>query len=116
MERSGQDLMELAKQAFQATLDAAIKVQQQTQKLMEELIRQGTAAQGEGKRLVTDWIEQSKRHMEEFQKAGAEGYRKWEGEVTKRLSAVTPPSKQEVQELRHRIDELAKRIEALERR
>ena len=116
MERSSQDLMEFAKQAFQATLDAASKVQQQTQKLMEELLRQGTAAQGEGKRLVSDWIEQSKRHMEEFQKAAADGYRKWEGEVTKRLSGVTPPTKQEVQELRQRVDELTKRIEALERR
>ena len=116
MERSTQDLMEFAKQAFQATLDAASKVQQQTQKLMEELVRQGTAAQGEGKRLMSDWIEQSKRHMEDFQKAATEGYRKWEGEVTKRFSAVAPPTKQEVQELRQRIDELTRRIEALERR
>lgn len=116
MERSGQDLMEFAKQAFQATMDAASKVQQQTQKLMEELMRQGAAAQGEGKRLISDWVEQSRRHMDEFQKASAEGYRKWEAEVTKRLPTVTPATKQEIQELRQRVDELAKRIEALERR
>ncbi len=116
MERSGQDLMEFAKQAFQATLDAASKVQQQTQKLMEELVRQGAAAQGEGKRLVSDWVEQSRRHMDEFQKAAAEGYRKWEAEVTRRLPTVTPATKQEVQELRQRVDELTRKIEALERR
>jgi polyhydroxyalkanoate synthesis regulator phasin len=116
MERSGQELIDFAKQAFQATLDAASKVQQQTHKLMEELIRQGGAVQGEGKRLIADWVEQSKRHMEEFQKVAAEGYRKWEGEVTKRLSTVAPAAKQEVQELRQRVDELTKRIEALEHR
>lgn len=116
MERSIQELTEFAKQAFQATLDAASKVQQHTHKLMEELVRQGATAQGEGKRLVSEWVEQSRRQMEEFQKAAAEGYRKWEGEVTKRLSTLTPAAKQEVQELRQRVDELARRIEALERR
>jgi polyhydroxyalkanoate synthesis regulator phasin len=116
MERSGQDFVEFAKHAFQSTLDAASKVQQQTQKLMEELIRQGAIAQEEGKRLFSDWVEQSKKHMEELQKAAAEGYRRWEGEATKRLSSVAPATKQEVQDLRQRVDELAKKIEALERR
>ena len=116
MERSAQDLMEFAKQAFQATLDAAAKVQQQTQKLMEEMIRQGTAAQEEGKHLISDWVEQSRRHMEEFQKAATEGYRKWEGEINKRLPAVTPATKQELHEVQQRIDELTRRIEAVERR
>ena len=116
MERSGQEFVDFAKQAFQTTLDAASKVQQQTHKLMEELIRQGTMAQGEGKRLLSDWVEQSKKHMEELQKAAAEGYRKWEGEATKRLSSLAPATKQEVQELRQRVDDLAKKIDALERR
>lgn len=116
MERSSQELMEFARQAFQATLDAASKVQQQTHKLMEELIRQGATAQGEGKRILSEWVEQSRRHMEEFQKAAAEGYRRWEGEVTKRLSTLTPATKPEIQELQKRVDELTRRIEALERR
>lgn len=116
MERSGQDFIEFAKQAFQSTLDAASKVQQQTHKLMEELIRQGAMAHEEGKRLLSDWIEQSRRHMEEFQKTAAEGYRKWEGEATKRLVTLTPATKQEVQDLRQRVDELARKVEALERR
>ena len=116
MERSGQEFTEFAKQAFQSTLDAASKVQQQTHKLMEELIRQGAMAQGEGKRLLSDWIEQSRKHMEDFQKTAAEGYRKWEGEATKRLATLAPATKQEVQELRQRVDELARKIEALERR
>ena len=116
MERSGQEFMDLAKQAFQVTMDAASKVQQQTHKLMEELIRQGAMAQGEGKRLLSDWVEQSKKHMEELQKAAAEGYRKWEGEATKRLSSLAPATKQEVQELRLRVDELARKVEALGQR
>jgi polyhydroxyalkanoate synthesis regulator phasin len=116
MERSGQDLMEFAKQAFQATLDTASKVQQQTQRLMEELVRQGGTAQEEGKRFISEWVDQSRRYMEEFQKAAAEGYRKWEAELTKRLPTVTPATKQEVQELQQRLNELARRIEALERR
>lgn len=116
MERSGQEFVDFAKQAFQVTMDAASKVQQQTHKLMEELIRQGAMAQGEGKRLLSDWVEQSKKHMEELQKAAAEGYRKWEGEATKRLSSLAPATKQEVQELRLRVDDLAKKTDALERR
>ncbi len=116
MERSGQDLMEFAKQAFQSTLDAASKVQQQTHELMEELIRQGAMAHEGGKRLLTDWVEQSTKQMQEFQKAAAEGFRKWEGEATKRLSAISPATKQEVEELRQRLDELARRIASLEQR
>jgi len=116
MERPGQDLFELAKQTFQATLETASKVQQQTHQLMEQLMRQGATAQEEGKRLLSDWIEQSRKQTEEFQKAAAEGYRKWESEVTKRFSALAPATKQEVQELRERLDDLARKIDALERR
>lgn len=116
MERSGQEFMEFARQAFQATVDAASKVQQQTQKLMEEMIRQGSVAQEDGRRLFSDWVEQSRKYMEEFQKAAAEGYRKWEAEVTQRFSTVSPATKQEVQELRQRVEELARRMDALEKR
>ena len=116
MEHPAQDLMEFAKKAFQATLDTASKVQQQTHTLMEELMRQGATAQEGGKRLLTDWVEQSSKHMQEFQKAAAEGLRKWEAEVTARLSTVSPATKQEVEELRKRVDELARKIAALEQR
>lgn len=116
MERSGQEFMEFAKQAFQATLDAASKVQKQTQQLMEELVRQGAAAQEGGKRVLTDWMEQSRRHMEEFRRAAIEGYRKWEEEVTKRLSTVAPATKPEVEDLRRKVDELTRKLGALEKR
>ncbi len=116
MERSGQEFMEFARQAFQATVDAASKVQQQTQKLMEEMVRQGSVAQEDGRRLFSDWVEQSRKHMEEFQKAAAEGYRKWEAQATQRFSTVSPATKQEVQELRQRVEELARRMDALEKR
>ena len=114
MEHPGQDLMEFAKQAFQSALDAASKVQHQTHKFMEELIRQGAMAQEGGKRLLTDWVEQSSKEMQEFQKAAAEGLRRWEGEVTARLSTLNPATKQEVEQLRQRVDELARKIAALE--
>ncbi len=116
MERSGQDFTEFAKQAFQGTLDTALKVQQQTQRLMEELMRQTSVVQDEGKRVLAEWVEQSKKHMEDFQKTAAEGYRKWEAEVTQRFSTVSPATKHEVQELRQRVDELARKVEALEKR
>ncbi len=116
MERPSQEFLEFARQAFQSTLDAATKVQQHTQKLMEELMRQGTAAQVEGKRHVSDWVEQSRRQMEEFQRTAAEGYRKWEEEVSRRLTPLTPATKQEVGELRQRVEELARRVQELERR
>lgn len=116
MERSGHDLMDFARQAFQSAMDAASKVQQQTHKLMEELIRQGATAQEGGKRLLADWVEESSKQTQEFQKAAAEGLRKWEAEVTKRLPTFSPATKPEVEELRQRVEELARRIEALERR
>lgn len=116
MEHPGQDLTEFARKAFQATVDAASKVQQQTHKLMEELIRQGGMAQEEGKELLKNWIEQSTKQMQEFQKAAADGYRKWEGEVTKRLANLSPATKQEVEDLKQRLEELTGRVETLERR
>src|SRR5574341_745540 len=100
MERRGEEFLNFAKQAFQATLDAAGKVQQQTQKLMEELMRHGAGAQEEGKRVLADWAEQSRKHTEEFQQAAAEGFRKWEGELSKRLATISPATKQEVEALR----------------
>jgi polyhydroxyalkanoate synthesis regulator phasin len=112
MERKGEEFLNFAKLAFQTTLDAASKVQQQTQKLIEELVRQGAGAHEGGKGLLADWVEQSRKHMEEFQRAAAEGYRKWEGEVTKRLASINPATKQEVEALRKRVDALARKIKA----
>jgi polyhydroxyalkanoate synthesis regulator phasin len=112
MERKGEEFLSFAKQAFQTTLDAASKVQQQTQKLIEELVRQGAGAHEGGKGLLADWVEQSRKHMEEFQRAAAEGYRKWEGEVTKRLASINPATKQEVEALRKRVDSLERRVKA----
>ncbi|HSD52426.1 MAG TPA: phasin family protein [Candidatus Methylomirabilis sp.] len=112
MERRGEELLNFAKQAFHATLDAAGKVQQQTQKLMEELMRHGAGAQEEGKRVLTDWVEQSKKHADEFQRAAAEGYRKWEAELSKRLATINPATKQEVEVLRKRVDQLEKKVKA----
>jgi polyhydroxyalkanoate synthesis regulator phasin len=116
MEGSGKDFVEFARQAFQATLDATGKVQQQTQNLLEEMIRQGAVAQEEGKRLLADWLEQSRKHMQEAQTAAAEGYQTWEAEVARRLSAITPATRQEVEALRQQVQDLARRLEALERR
>jgi polyhydroxyalkanoate synthesis regulator phasin len=112
MERKGEEFLNFAKQAFQTTLDAASKVQQQTQKLIEELVRQGAGAHEGGKGLLADWVEQSRKHMEEFQRAAAEGYRKWEGEVTKRLAHINPATKQEVEALRKRVDTLERKVKA----
>jgi polyhydroxyalkanoate synthesis regulator phasin len=109
MERRGEEFLNFAKQAFQTTLDAAAKVQQQTQKLVEELIRQGAGAHEGGKGLLADWVEQSRRHLEEFQKAAGEGYRKWESEVSKRLASINPATKQEVEALRKRVDALERK-------
>ena len=112
MERKGEEFLSFAKQAFQTTLDAASKVQQQTQKLIEELIRQGAGTHEGGKGLLADWVEQSRRHMEEFQRAAAEGYRKWEGEVSKRLASINPATKQEMEALRKRVDALEQKVKA----
>ncbi len=110
MERRGEEFLNFAKQAFQTTLDAAAKVQQQTQKLVEELIRQGAGAHEGGKGLLADWVEQSRKHMEEFQRAAAEGYRKWEGEVAKRLASINPATKQEVEALQKRVNALERKV------
>ncbi len=112
MERRGEEFLNFAKQAFQTTLDAAAKVQQQTQKLVEELIRQGAGAHEGGKGLLADWVEQSRKHMEEFQRAAAEGYRKWEGEVSKRLASINPATKQEVEALQKRVNALERKVKA----
>jgi polyhydroxyalkanoate synthesis regulator phasin len=116
MERRGEEFLNFAKQAFQATLDAAGKVHQQTQKLVEELMRHGAGAQEEGKRVLADWAEQSRKHTEEFQRAAAEGFRKWEGELSRRLATLSPATKQEVEELRKRLDQLEKRVKTSGRR
>ena len=110
MNRTGQEFLDFAKQAFQTTLEAASKVQQQTQKLMEELMRHGAGAQEEGKRVLADWVEQSRKHTEEFQRVAAEGLRKWEGELSRRLATISPATKQELEALRKRVDQLEKKV------
>ena len=103
------------KDAFSAAMEATTKVQEQTLKFFDDLAKRGAIAQQEGKRLLEDWLKTARESMEAFQRQAQENFKRWEENIPKSLTAITPASKQDVEELTKKIEELTKRIEALGR-
>lgn len=109
-------LLNLLRESFSTTLEATAKAQEQTWRFIDELTRRGVVVQEEGKKLVEDWTKTAKANFEELQKRVQEDYKRWEEALQKGLATIIPASKKDLDDLSRKVEELAKRVEALTQR
>jgi len=67
--------LHLCHAALTQTLDAAITVQDQSQKTLEILLDQSPVVPQEGKRAINDWLEACRHQTEAVKSVIAEGFR-----------------------------------------
>jgi polyhydroxyalkanoate synthesis regulator phasin len=97
-----EQLTRLLRESVNASVEAAVKFQEQTWRMIDELVQRGTLAKGEAKQLLDAWTQRT----EEFQERLEEKYRKWEEGLKAGLGSYMPPSRKEVLDLHRKLDQL----------
>jgi polyhydroxyalkanoate synthesis regulator phasin len=97
-----EQLTRLLRESVNASVEAAVKFQEQTWRMVDELVQRGALAKDEAKRLLDAWT----LRTEEFQERLEEKYRQWEEGLKKGLGTYLPPSRKEVLDLHRKLDQL----------
>jgi len=97
-----EQLTRLLRESVNASVEAAVKFQEQTWRMVDELVQRGALAKDEAKRLLDAWT----LRTEEFQERLEEKYRQWEEGLKAGLGAYLPPSRKEVLDLHRKLDQL----------
>lgn len=106
-----EQLTKMMRESVNASVEAAVKFQQQTWRLVDQLVQRGSVAKEEGKQLLDVWTQQT----EAFQKRMEEKYRHWEEALKTGLQGQLPPSRKDVHELHRKIDQLMQNLQAATR-
>lgn len=107
-----EQLRRLIRESVDASMEAAVRFQQQTWRMVDELIQRGAVAREEGKRLLDEWTHRT----EEFQDRMEEKYRQLEEGLRTRLGGYLPPSRKELEELHRKLDRLMANLQAMSTR
>ena len=97
-----EQLTRLLRESVNASVEAAVKFQEQTWRMVDELVQRGALAKGEAKQLLDTWTQRT----EEFQERLEEKYRRWEEGLKAGLGSYMPPSRKEVLDLHRKLDQL----------
>jgi polyhydroxyalkanoate synthesis regulator phasin len=99
------------RESVNASVETAVKFQQQTWRMVDELVERGAVPKEEGKQLLDMWTHQT----EAFQKRMEEKYRQWEESLKAGLQGYLPPSRKDLDELHHKLDQLIHNLQAVTR-
>lgn len=97
-----EQLTQMMRESVNASVEAAVKFQQQTWRLVDQLVQRGSVAKEEGKQLLDMWTQQT----EAFQKRMEEKYHHWEETLKTGLRGYLPPSRKDLNELHRKLDQL----------
>ena len=84
---------------------AGLGVQQSVQNFLDDLVKKGELSDGDAAKLLKDWINKTEESAHELEKKINEG-------VSKTLSVMNLPSRQDISRLEKQIEDLAKLLRA----
>lgn len=102
MAELSEQLTRLMRESVNASTEAAVKFQEQTWRLVDELVQRGTVAKEEGKKLLDGWT----RRTEEFQDRMEEKYQRLEESLRAGFKGTLPPTRKDLEELHRKLDQL----------
>jgi polyhydroxyalkanoate synthesis regulator phasin len=97
-----EQITQLLRESVNASVEAAVRFQEQTWRMVDELVQRGALAKEEGERVLEAWT----RRTEGFQERMEEKYRQWEESLKGGLSGFVPPTRKDVEELHRKLDQL----------
>ena len=104
-----EQLTRLMRESVSASMEAAVKFQEQTWRMVDELVQRGAVAKDEGKQLLDVWT----RQTEAFQGRMEEKYRQWEETLRAGLRGYIPPNRKDLDELHQKLDQLMRNLQTL---
>jgi polyhydroxyalkanoate synthesis regulator phasin len=104
-----EQIVRLMRESVNASVETAVKFQEQTWRMVDELVQRGAVAKEEGQRLLEMWT----RRTEDFQARMEEKYRQWEESITGGLRGALPPTRKDLEELHRKLDQLMTNLEAV---
>ncbi|MFQ5989186.1 MAG: hypothetical protein ACE5K9_04645 [Candidatus Methylomirabilales bacterium] len=102
-------LTRLMRESVSASMEAAVKFQEQTWRMVDELVQRGAVAKDEGKQLLDVWT----RQTEAFQGRMEEKYRQWEETLRAGFRGYIPPNRKDLDELHQKLDQLMRNLQTL---
>lgn len=102
-------IVRLMRESVNASVEAAVRFQEQTWRMVDELVQRGAVAKEEGERLLEGWT----RRTEDFQERMEERYRQWEENLKTGLSGFAPPTGKDLKELHRKLDQLMVNLEGI---
>ena len=102
MAELSEQLTRLMRESVNASMEAAVKFQEQTWRLVDELVQRGAVAKEEGKKLLDGWT----RRTEEFQERMEEKYQQLEESLRAGFKGTLPPTRKDLEELHRKLDQL----------
>jgi len=112
MAELAEHLVRLMRESVNASMEAAVRFQQQTWQMVDELMQRGVVAKEEGKRLLDEWT----RRTEAFQNRMEEKHRQLEEGLRAGLGRYLPPSRKDLEELHRKLDRLMTNIQAISKK
>ncbi|MEE9521977.1 MAG: hypothetical protein V3W05_04145 [candidate division NC10 bacterium] len=102
-------IVRLMRESVNASVEAAVRFQEQTWRMVDELVQRGAVAKEEGDRLLEGWT----RRTEDFQERMEERYRQWEENLKAGLGGLAPPTGKDLKELHRKLDQLMVNLEGI---
>ncbi len=88
---------------------AGIGAQEKVKELVDELIKKGELSESEGAKLVKEWTEKAEKSTDTIAKTVSET-------VRSTIERLRLPSKEEIEKINEKIDDILRRLERLEKR
>jgi polyhydroxyalkanoate synthesis regulator phasin len=104
-----EQIVRMMRESVNASVETAVKFQEQTWRMIDELVQRGAVAKEEGQRLLEMWT----RRTEDFQARMEEKYRQWEESIAGGLKGALPPTRKDLEELHRKLDQLMTNLEAI---
>lgn len=103
-----QEVMDSAHKVWLAGLGALARAEEEGSKLFRQLVERGESLEKEGRRRVDDTVEDARQEVRSRTEGVSE---KLDERVTRVLRRLGVPTREEIQSLTERVEELNRRIE-----
>ncbi len=104
-----EQLAHIMRESVNASMEGAVRFQEQTWRMVDDLIQRGAIAKEEGKQLLDTWT----RRTEEFQERMEEKYRQCEEGLKAGLRDYLPPTRKDLEDLHRKLDQLMVNLQML---
>lgn len=93
---------------------AGFGMQEKVREFVDELVKKGELSESQGAKLVKEWTEKAEKGSEQFGKNIEEFSASFSSVIAKTLEKMNLPSRESIENLSKKVEDLAERVDSLE--